>query len=159
MGEDEDKLLFSSDAGYGFIAKFSDLVSKTKNGKAFLSLPSGAKVLKPKRVPSEGELYCVAISNEGRMLVFPLEDLPELAKGKGNKIISIPTARAKSREEFMVSVAVVASDDSLVIYSGKRHLTLKPKDLEHYRGERGRRGSKLPRGFQRVDSMEVEAAN
>jgi topoisomerase-4 subunit A len=91
------------------------------------------------------------------MLVFSLEDLPELAKGKGNKIISIPTARAKSREEFVVSVAVVAADDSLVIYSGKRHLTLKPKDLEHYRGERGRRGSKLPRGFQRVESMEVES--
>lgn len=156
MGEDDDRFLFASDAGYGFISKFNDLVSKTKNGKAFLKLPSGAKVLKPQRIPADDNLYCVSISNEGRMLVFPLKDLPELAKGKGNKIISIPTAKAKNREEFMVSITVVSETDCLVIYSGKRHLTLKPKDLEHYRGERGRRGSKLPRGFQRVDSMHVE---
>lgn len=156
MGEDEQKFLFASDAGYGFVGKFADLVTKTKNGKAFLSLPSGAKVLKPRRVTDYDSQYCVSVSNEGRMLVFPLKDLPELAKGKGNKIISIPTARLKLREEFVVAVSVVSEDDSLVIYSGKRHLTLKPKDLEHYRGERGRRGSKLPRGFQRVDSMQVE---
>lgn len=156
MGEDDDRFLFASDAGYGFISRFNDLVSKTKNGKAFLKLPSGAKVLKPQRIPADDNLYCVSISNEGRMLVFPLKDLPELAKGKGNKIISIPTAKAKNREEFVVSIAVVSETDCLVIYSGKRHLTLKPKDLEHYRGERGRRGSKLPRGFQRVDSMHVE---
>ncbi len=157
MGEDEQKFLFASDAGYGFVGKFVDLVTKTKNGKAFLSLPSGSKVLKPRRVNDSVAQYCVSVSNEGRMLVFPLKDLPELAKGKGNKIISIPTARLKLREEFMVAVAVVSENDALVIYSGKRHLTLKPKDLEHYRGERGRRGSKLPRGFQRVDSMQVEA--
>lgn len=155
MGDDEQKFLFSSDAGYGFVGKFSDLVTKTKNGKAFLNLPSGAKVLKPKRIENIKEQSCVAISNEGRMLVFPLQDLPELAKGKGNKIISIPPARLKLREEFVVAVAVVSGDTNLVIYSGKRHLTLKPKDLEHYKGERGRRGSKLPRGFQRVDSVEV----
>ncbi len=156
MGEDEQKFLFASDAGYGFVGQFSDLVTKTKNGKAFLSLPAGAKVLKPRRVSDYDSQFCVAVSNEGRMLVFPLQDLPQLAKGKGNKIISIPTARLKLREEFVVAVAVVTETDSLVIYSGKRHLTLKAKDLEHYRGERGRRGSKLPRGFQRVDSMLVE---
>ncbi len=157
MGEDDQKFLFASDAGYGFVGNFSDLVTKTKNGKAFLSLPSGAKVLKPRRVSDYENQYCVAVSNEGRMLVFPLKDLPELAKGKGNKIISIPIPRLKLREEFVVSVAVLSAEDSLVIYSGKRHLTLKPKDLEHYRGERGRRGSKLPRGFQRVDEMKVES--
>ncbi len=156
MGEDEQKFLFASDAGYGFVGQFSDLVTKTKNGKAFLSLPSGAKVLKPRRVSDYDSQYCVAVSNEGRMLAFPLQDLPQLGKGKGNKIISIPTARLKLREEFVVAVAIISDKDSLVIYSGKRHLTLKPKDLEHYRGERGRRGSKLPRGFQRVDSMQVE---
>lgn len=156
MGDDEQMFLFSSDAGYGFIGKFIDLVTKTKNGKAFLSLPMGAKILKPKRVNSIEGQWCVAVSNEGRMLVFPLLDLPQLAKGKGNKIISIPTAKLKVREEFVVSIAVVSEKDSLVIYSGKRHLTLKPKDLEHYKGERGRRGSKLPRGFQRVDDMQVE---
>ncbi|NVK22417.1 MAG: DNA topoisomerase IV subunit A [Kangiellaceae bacterium] len=156
MGEDNDEFLFASDAGYGFVGKFSDLVTKTKNGKAFLSLPSGSKVLKPRRVDDYQNQFCVAVSNEGRMLVFPLKDLPQLAKGKGNKIISILTARLKLREEFVIATAVLSDDDSLMIYSGKRHLTLKPKDLEHYRGERGRRGNKLPRGFQRVDAMDVE---
>lgn len=157
MGEDDDKFLFATDAGYGFVAKFSDLVTKTRNGKAFLSLPSGSKVVKPSNVTNSENQFCVAVSNEGRMLVFPLSDLPELAKGKGNKIISIPTARLKLREEFMVAVAAINEDDSLIIHSGKRHLTLKAKDLEHYRGERGRRGHKLPRGFQRVDRIEVES--
>lgn len=157
MGEDDDKFLFATDAGYGFVAKFSDLVTKTRNGKAFLSLPSGSKVVKPSSVTNPENQFCVAVSNEGRMLVFPLADLPELAKGKGNKIISIPTARLKLREEFMVAVAAINEDDSLIIHSGKRHLTLKAKDLEHYRGERGRRGHKLPRGFQRVDRIEVES--
>ncbi|WP_417446575.1 DNA topoisomerase IV subunit A [Kangiella sp.] len=157
MGEDEDKFLFATDAGYGFVAKFSDLVTKTRNGKAFLNLPSGSKVVKPCNVKDPASQFCVAVSNEGRMLVFPLTDLPELAKGKGNKIISIPTAKLKLREEFMVAVVAISEEDSLVIHSGKRHLTLKPKDLEHYRGERGRRGHKLPRGFQRVERIEVDA--
>jgi len=156
MGEDDDKFLFATDAGYGFVAKFSDLVTKTRNGKAFLNLPSGSKVVKPCSVKDPVSQFCVAVSNEGRMLVFPLADLPELAKGKGNKIISIPTAKLKLREEFMIAVTAIGEDDSLVIHSGKRHLTLKPKDLEHYRGERGRRGHKLPRGFQRVENIEVE---
>lgn len=159
MGEDDDKFLFATDAGYGFVAKFSDLVTKTRNGKAFLSLPSGSKVVKPSSVQDPEKQFCVAVSNEGRMLVFPLSDLPELAKGKGNKIISIPTARLKLREEYMVAVTAINEDDSLIIHSGKRHLTLKAKDLEHYRGERGRRGHKLPRGFQRVDTIEVESKN
>ncbi|MCW9028120.1 MAG: DNA topoisomerase IV subunit A [Kangiella sp.] len=156
MGEDDDKFLFATDAGYGFVAKFSDLVTKTRNVKAFLNLPSGSKVVKPCSVKDPVSQFCVAVSNEGRMLVFPLADLPELAKGKGNKIISIPTAKLKLREEFMIAVTAIGEDDSLVIHSGKRHLTLKPKDLEHYRGERGRRGHKLPRGFQRVENIEVE---
>ena len=103
--------------------------------------------------------YCVAVSNEGRLLVFPINDLPELTKGKGNKIIGIPSAKLKLREEFMVAVAVVNVEQSLLVYSGKRYLRLKSTDLEHYRGERGRRGNKLPRGFQKVDSLVVENSN
>lgn len=99
----------------------------------------------------------VAVSNEGRMLAFPAADLPELARGKGNKIINIPGSRLQAREEWMAAVAVVAEDQQLIIYSGKRHHVLKRADLEHYRGERGRRGNKLPRGFQKVDRVEVSA--
>ena len=100
--------------------------------------------------------WVAAVSNEGRLLVFPLADLPQLARGKGNKIIGIPGARVQSREEFVIAVQVLGESDSLVVYAGKRHISLKFSELEHYRGERGRRGNKLPRGFQKVDSMQVE---
>ena len=95
-----------------------------------------------------------AVTNEGRLLVFPLADLPQLARGKGNKIIGIPSARVQSREEFVVAVQVISEKDSLVVHAGKRHIKLKFSELEHYRGERGRRGNKLPRGFQKVDAMQ-----
>ena len=90
------------------------------------------------------------------MLIFPIRDLPKLGKGKGNKIISIPSARVKSREEFVKVLGIVPDGASVTLHAGKRKLTLKPSDLEHYYGERGRRGNKLPRGLQRVDLMEVE---
>jgi topoisomerase-4 subunit A len=156
MGTDEQQYLFCSDAGYGFVAKFSDTITRNKNGKAMLSLPSGAKVLSPQVVSDYDKQLCVAVSNEGRMLVFPISDLPQLAKGKGNKIIGIPSAKLQLREEFVVSMAVLSPEQSLLAYSGKRYLRLKPSDLEHYRGERGRRGNKLPRGFQKIDSLQVE---
>ncbi|WP_144393959.1 DNA topoisomerase IV subunit A [Pleionea sediminis] len=159
MGQNEDLFLISSDAGYGFVGKFEDFVTRNKNGKALLSLPKGAKVITPKVVTDYESQFCVAATNEGRMLVFPLRDLPCLAKGKGNKIISIPAARVLSREEFVVDVAVITEKDELLVHSGKRHLRLKMKDLEHYRGERGRRGNKLPRGFQKVDLLEVEVSD
>ncbi len=156
MGSDDQEYLFASDAGYGFVAKFSDTLTRNKNGKALLSLPSGAKVLTPTSVTDYNNQLCVAVSNEGRMLVFPISDLPQLSKGKGNKIIGIPSAKLKLREEFVIALAVLSADESLLAYSGKRFLKLKPSDLEHYRGERGRRGNKLPRGFQKIDYLEVD---
>jgi topoisomerase-4 subunit A len=155
-GDEEQLYLLASDAGYGFVAKLGDLQTKNKAGKASLKLPKGGQVLQPAIVTEVKGSYVVAISNEGRMLLFPLPDLPQLARGKGNKIISIPPARVQTREEFVLAVQVVGEQDSLVIYAGKRHLTLKFSELEHYRGERGRRGNKLPRGFQKVDRIEVE---
>jgi len=155
MGDPEKKLLMMSDAGYGFVTKLADLQSKNRAGKAAISLPKGAEVMMPIEISDASSQYLVAVSNEGRMLVFPVRDLPELSKGKGNKIISIPTARVQSREELMVLVTIFSEDDQLVIYSGKRHLKLRFNDLEHYLGERGRRGHKLPRGLQKVDRIEV----
>ena len=156
MGEDKQVLLMASDAGYGFITDFVDLVSKNKNGKALVSVPKGGQLLAPIRVNDVATDYCMAISNEGRMLLFPLRDLPKLGKGKGNKIISIPSAKVQAREEFVKVLAVVPQGSSVTLHAGKRKLTLKPSDLEHYHGERGRRGNKLPRGLQRVDEAEVE---
>ena len=156
LGDDEQRVLLASDAGYGFIAKKSDLYTKNRAGKSALSVPKGGRVLSPQalNVTSENALV-VAVSNEGRMLVFPVAELPELARGKGNKIINIPASRLQAREEYMAAVMVVNEGETLLIHSGKRHHALKYRDLEHYRGERGRRGSKLPRGFQRVDRLDI----
>ncbi|RTE87689.1 MULTISPECIES: DNA topoisomerase IV subunit A [Gammaproteobacteria] len=156
MGKEEGLWLIGSDAGYGFVTQFSDMVSRVKNGKALLSLPASAKVLTPKPLTNNETDRVVVVSNEGRMLVFPIKDLPKLAKGKGNKLISIPSSRAKLREEYVTAMTVLPENATLVVVAGKRKLSLKASDLEHYIGERGRRGSKLPRGLQRVDALEVE---
>ena len=155
MGADDQQVLMGTDAGYGFVTTIGDLYTKNKAGKAVVSIPKGARILSPKMVPDTGALIA-AVSNEGRMLVFPLSELPQLARGKGNKIINIPSSRLQAREEFVVDYAVISEGGSLVVHSGKRYLVMKPKDLEHYRGERGRRGHKLPRGFQKVDRLAGE---
>lgn len=156
MAQDDTKFLMGSDAGYGFVGTFSDMVSKNKAGKAYLSLPKSAKVIKPQVVTNPEEDWCLSISNEGRMLLFPLRDLPSLGKGKGNKLMNIPSAKAQSREEYIKVLAVVPNGASIKVAAGKRSMTLTADDLTHYQGERGRRGNKLPRGLQRVDSVVVE---
>jgi topoisomerase-4 subunit A len=155
MGKDEEQYLLSTDAGYGFIATLADMQSKNKAGKTLITIPDNARILAPARLADPEKCWIAAISNEGRMLVFPAADLPQMARGKGNKMISINSARAASREELMVSAVAFHENDTLLVYAGKRHLKLKFSDLEHYQGERGRRGNKLPRGFQNVDLMEV----
>ena len=151
-GEVTQKILVASDAGYGFIATVADLASNKKAGKAFLSVPKGAAVKPLLPIVDEGG-WVAAASNEGRLLLFPMADLPELVKGKGNKMISVPSKRVESREEFMAGATILRADQGLTVISGKRLLKIKPADLEHYQGERGRRGQKLPRGFQRVDQL------
>jgi len=155
LEEPSQKLLMMSNAGYGFVGTAGELKSKNKAGKAAISLPKGAEVMMPVAITDSDKQYIASVTNEGRMLVFPVKDLPELSKGKGNKMISIPSARLQSGEEWMVSATLMYEQDYLVIHSGKRHLKLKFADLEHYVGERGRRGHKLPRGLQKVDRMEV----
>lgn len=158
MAEDKQLLLLACDAGYGFIAEFADLLSRNKAGKAVLSLPVAAKVLAPVVVTEQESAAVLCISNEGRMLLFPLTELPKLSKGKGNKLMSIPSARAASREEYICQLTVVPSTASVTLVAGKRKLTLKPDDLVHYTGERGRRGNKLPRGLQRIDEVIINHA-
>ncbi|SDK29715.1 DNA topoisomerase IV subunit A [Billgrantia gudaonensis] len=153
----ETRYLLASDGGYGFVARLGELTGKNKSGKAVLSVPKGCNVLPPQAIPEGEGVSVAAVSNEGRLLVFPLEQLPEMAKGKGNKMIDIPGARAARREEFVRDLVVLPAGASLVVHAGKRHLTLKAGDLDYYRGERGRRGSKLPRGLQKVDRLEVDS--
>ncbi|MFJ4382788.1 DNA topoisomerase IV subunit A [Pseudomonas sp. NPDC089408] len=156
LPEDDALYVVASDAGYGFVVKGEDLQAKNKAGKGLLSLPNGAKVMTPRPVASREQDWLAAVTTEGRLLVFKVSDLPQLGKGKGNKIIGVPGDRVASREEYVTDLAVIPEGATLVLQAGKRTLSLKADDLEHYKGERGRRGSKLPRGFQRVDSLQVE---
>ena len=157
MGDAAQRCLLASDAGYGFVTRLGEMQGKNRAGKAVLTLPAGARVLPPLLL-RDADRWVAALSNEGRLLLFPLVDLPSLARGKGNKLIGIPPARLQAREEFVLAVVALAEEDALMIHAGKRHLTLRPGDLEHYRGERGRRGNRLPRGFQRVDRVAVGGA-
>lgn len=156
MEPEKQELLMASDAGYGFICKFEDLIARNKAGKALISLPENAKVLKPETL-SESALLLVSLTSVGRMLIFPVRDLPALSKGKGNKIISIPAANAKARSELLVKLFLISEQASLEFHSGKRKITLKPEDLQKFRAERGRKGSQLPRGLHsNVDIVVVE---
>ena len=157
MAPSNRKLLMASDAGYGFITRFEDLVTRNTKGKAVLTLPKGARPLRPIFFDGVSGCLLAAVTNEGRMLVFPLNKLPALAKGKGNKIIQIPPKRARSREELLTHLILVPDEGTLVIHAGKRFFKLTHGNLAQYMGERGRRGKKLPRGFQNVDWLESQA--
>lgn len=159
LPDDQALYVLASDAGYGFVVKGEDLQAKNKAGKTLLTLPTGAKVLPPKPLAEREQDLLAAVTSEGRLLIFNVSDLPQLAKGKGNKLIGIPTERAAHREEYLSDFALLPAGSHLVLVSGKRTLTLKAADLEHYKGERGRRGNKLPRGFQRVERLAVEPAS
>lgn len=157
MGEESQLWLVGSDAGYGFVCKGSDLLSKNRSGKALVTLPQGAEVITPSTIGDLESDEILAITNQGRMLLFPIKDLPQLGKGKGNKIINIPSAKAKAREEFVSHLMALPQGATITLYAGKRKLGLKPADLDNFRGERGRRGGLLPRGLQRVTRIEVDS--
>jgi topoisomerase-4 subunit A len=151
------RILLASDAGYGFVTGVEELLTKNKTGKACLSVPKGGSALAPVVLP-EGDpkaLWVAAATTQGRMLVFPLTEVPELTRGKGNKLIHVPAPDFNSGEERVAGVAVVTEAQELVVYAGQRHLRLKFRDLDNYLGERARRGRKLPRGFQKVDRLEA----
>lgn len=158
IGADDDKWLLASDAGYGFVVKVGELQTRNRAGKAVLRVPEGAGVLPPVKIPSEQpeEAWVVAATTVGRMLTFPLEELPELAKGKGNKIIGIPGKKLKAREEFVVAIAVIGPDNALIVHSGKRHMSFRYDELDKYEGSRGRRGGLLPRGWRKIDRLTTE---
>ncbi len=157
LAGDPGKLyLLASDAGYGFVARLGDLMTRTKSGKSVLSVPKNAQVLPPAAVTDPDTDQIAAVNAQGQMLVIPAAEIPRLNRGKGIKIQGINPKKLASREEYMVGVASVAVDASLVLHAGKRHLKLKASDLELYQGDRGRKGRKLPRGLQRVDLLYSE---
>ena len=159
LGDPADNYLLGSDAGYGFIAKLGDLYTKNKSGKSVLSKPAAAQVLCPAPVFNIKTDLVAAVSSIGRLLVFPVSELPTLGKGKGMKIIQIPPAKLKTREEYVVAITVMAEDIPLTIIAGQRKLILKSRDIENYMGERGRRGNLLPRGYRNVKRIYQDVEN
>ncbi len=157
MEADEQKLLMASDAGYGFICTFADLVSRNRAGKALLTLPENARVMTPMAVHYEDDML-LAITQAGRMLMFPVGELPQMSKGKGNKIISIPAADAAAGNDKLAWLLILPLLGSAVtLYVGKRKLVLRSEKLQKFRANRGRRGKLLPRGLQRIDKIELDA--
>jgi len=154
-GDPQQKVLLASSFGYGFVTDLGNLHSRMKAGKALLSVPTGAQPVMPALTRDGDGSLVVCATSEGYLLAFPLEEVPELGKGKGNKLINVPPKRLKSGEESMVGLAVMGEKDEILVWAGQRYLRLGQKDIEHFRGERAHRGRKLPRGFQRVTRIEL----
>jgi len=148
--------VLASSAGYGFIVRLGELHSRNRAGKAILKVPENSSVLMPAPVPVGDQVLLAAVNTDGRLLVFPVVDLPELPRGKGNKIFGIPSKKVAAGEEALLAIAAVAPGQALRILSGERHMGLTYRELGEYRGERGQRGAVLPRGWRKVDGLEVE---
>jgi len=155
MGEPEQLFLLASDAGYGFVAKLADMITRNKAGKSTLSVPKGADVLPPVPIRSLDDDWVVAATTDGYMLVIPLNEVPQLPRGKGNKIINIPSTRLKSREEYVAAIDCLQDGEKLTVHAGKKFKTMSATEVDEFAGERGRRGHKLPRGYQKVERLEV----
>ena len=153
-GDNDSRFVIASSLGYGFVTRFENLTGRNKAGKALLSLGEGGKVLQPAPVANVDADRIVAVTSAGHLLAFPVSELPELDRGKGNKIIEIP--KAKRGTEKVVAIAVVPPTGKLLVKSGARTMTLGFKELDDYLGARGSRGGLLPRGWQKVDGLAVE---
>ncbi len=153
--EADKTILLTNTAGYGFVTTLENLLAKNKAGKALFNLPKGAQILPPLLLEDQDNDQMAVASGDGRLLVFAASEIPTLNKGKGVRLINIPQARFTGGQEWLQSVIIVPQQRSLTLHAGRRHLTLKPADLEHYAGERGKRGHKLPRGLQKVTGVEV----
>jgi topoisomerase-4 subunit A len=154
MGRDDDLFLMSTTFGYGFICRYADMVTRNKNGKALITVPAGAELLPPVPVSDIDNQQIVAITSGGYIGVIPLKDLPQLAKGKGNKIINVPPKKLKAGEEIVGAIHLIGEQDKITLHVGKKYKSMNQRELMEYRIERGKRGSKLPRGWQNVDWVE-----
>ena len=155
-GDPESTYMVASDAGYGFMVKLEETHTKNKNGKLVLNVPKGAKVLQPALVGNPEQDFVAAVTSSGRLLVTDIHEFPQLARGKGLKIIQIPPAKLKAREEYVIGITAFAEGDCLLVYAGKRYLTLKPEIIDNFYSDRGKRGFVLPRGFRQVTRIETQ---
>ena len=154
IGEPDDRCVLASSAGYGFIAKLGDLHSRNRAGKAALNVPDAAVAIAPVPLAAGDDVLLAALNSEGRLLAFPAADLPELPRGKGNKIFGISTKKSLVEPESLLAIATVAPGQTLRLLAGDRQMSLSYRELADYRGERGQRGAVLPRGWRRVEGLE-----
>ena len=158
MGKDDDYYILATDAGYGFVAKLSDMYANKKAGKVLVKVPDGAKVVTPYAIKDIKNDLLVSVTNQGYLLIFPVSDLPIMAKGKGVKIMNIPKSRISDRSEFMISTAVMSKEEFLLINSSKKSLKKwSYTELANYIGSRAKRGRKLPNGYKNITSLVVES--
>ena len=156
IGDPDQLYLIGSDFGYGFVSRLGDMHARTKTGKAVLNTGKQARALPAVPVRDLEHDYIVAVTSEGHMLVTEISELPQMARGKGNKIINIPAARLKAGDEKVVALSLIQDGEKLTVHSGKKYKVMKPDEVDSYYGERGRRGLKLPRGYRSVDLLEVQ---
>jgi len=147
MGDDEQLILLASDVGYGFISNLGNLKSKTKSGKNAITLPSKSKVMKIVLVEDLESQYVAVSTNRGRLLIFPIAELPLLSKGKGNKLIQIPATDLTVRKELITGLCALNETQKLRVYYGKRKPIYKPEDWIHFISHRARRGKELRPGY------------
>ena len=155
MADDDARFVLASSFGYGFVTRFENFTSRNKAGKQLINTDDAAEILQPALVTDTSKDWIVSVTSAGHLLAFPISELPELDKGKGNKLIQIPPAKLKSGEEHVIAVASVRQGGELTLYCGQRYITLSWRDLQAYEGTRASRGNALPRGFQRVDFVEA----
>ena len=153
IGADEQRYVLASDAGYGFVTTLGELASRNKAGKSVLKVPAVGRAVVPAPVPAGTECLIAAVSSIGRLLLFELEELPALAKGKGNKLLNIPAKKYVSGEEKLTAIAVLPEDGDLQVHTGKRVMTLRWQDTDEYYGERALRGRLLPQGWRKVERL------
>jgi topoisomerase IV subunit A len=151
-GQSEQRVILASDAGYGFVTRINDLYVKSRNGRACLKLPAKASALAPRVIASDTADHIACVSSTGHLLIFALSDLPELLRGKGNKLMQL------TGTEQVIDVQALTPESELTVFAGKRHFKLKPTDWAAYVGTRGRRGNLLPRGLRQVSALGIEGA-
>jgi len=154
-GNSDDLVMLVNSWGYGFKTPLNDLASKNKAGKSLVTLSNDENLLPPQLTTDEENLFAV-VTNQGRLLLFPLNEIPTLPRGKGNKLIQIPTNELQKNTDFIVAFTILKPESALIVSSGKRTLTLKPSDLALYIGNRAKRGTLLPKGFQRVEALSCD---
>ena len=153
MGEGDERYLLATAGGYGFVTALENLWSKSRTGKVVITVPDNDRLLAPVPVGTAPAGDVAVVSSDGYLLVYPIDELPELSRGKGVKLMGIPPRRLRDRLESVCALAVVGAGESLTVVAGRRHLTLRPRELEGYRGVRSNRGRSLPRGLRKVDSL------